>query len=366
MRRVAKLEIIFGLFALALIYFVIVNNTSITGFVISPANGITLISPSDNTQTKETNIYFMFKYPTEFKMEECSLILNDQVARTTKGLLSPYDTRIRAELVPGTYYWSIECTDTNNMKLSSTTRRLVIEEKEESALRITGFLNRQGFVYEFELKDGLELNISNVVPNDVIRARMNDNTYEISILRVIQDYSTGTESVEFLVTPGDKRIKLEEGGLISVDFNNDGKNDLNIMLNDISYRRAFFTLSTKQEAQPEEAKPPLSEKPSIITSPAQEKKDKVRTEEQQLAQKPAQAEGLIEIFLIGLIVVMIIIIISTLKNRRDEEKEYITKLKKKATEKRPKRKKRKAKKKISKKKRLKKKSEKRRAKKKQS
>ena len=336
MKKVIKLEIIFGLFALVLIYFVIVNNASITGFVISSATGITLVSPSDNTQTKETSIYFMFKYPVEIEMQECSLILNGYVARTTKAMLSPYDTRIRTDLVPGTYLWSIECIDVSNLKLVSETKYLVIGEEEESELRITSFLNRAGFIYEFELKQDLELNISNVVPNDVIRVRREDNTYDMSILRLIQDYSTGTELVDLLISPGNKRVRLNQGDSTSIDFNNDGQNDLNIVLNDISYRKALFTVSTKQEAEP---KPPAIEEPGIVVSPVKERKE-VKVKEQEPTQIPeqAQAGGLVELFFVGLIVVLIIAIISTARSRKKEEKKYITKLRKRTALKKPKKK----------------------------
>lgn len=331
MRRVTKLEIIFGLITFLLIYSVLVSNASITGFVVAPS--ITLVSPASNVQTEETSIYFMFKYSPEFEMKECSLILNDEVARIANALLSPYDTRIRVDLMPGRYIWRIECIDTSDSKLVSETRHLIIDEKEEeSELKVTSFPNRPGLIYEFELKPNLELEIKGVMPNDVIRVKKDDNTYDMNVLRLIQDYSRGTEVVDLLITPGNKRMRLDQGDLTSIDFNNDNKDDLYIVLNDISYKKALFTVSTKEEGA--EAKPPVIEKPERITSPVEEIKEEVKLEEKETTQIPDQVlkRGILELAFIGFIIILIIAIISqTMRKKEEEEKKYLTTLKEKTS-----------------------------------
>ncbi|MBW2991313.1 hypothetical protein KY348_06465 [Candidatus Woesearchaeota archaeon] len=367
MKRVTKLEIVFGLFALALIYLVIANNASITGFVISPAASITLVAPTHDTQTKATSIYFMFKYPSELDMKECSLILNDQIAKTATGLLSPYDTRIRTDLVPGTYIWSIECIDTDNIKITSPTRRLIIGEEEESELTITKFPNRAGYIYEFEIKDDLELDIDKVMPNDVIRARKGENTYEINIMRIIQDYSKGIGMVGLMITPGDKRMNLHEKASINLDFNNDGQEDIELTLNYISYKKAYFTVSTKQESNllGEAARAPVIRKVNVVITPVLEEPEEAEPEQQQPASQleKSRAAIIVQFLLIALIVILIIAIIIKVKSRKEEEKEYITKLKKAAMTK-VKKKVKKTKKKTAKKKTAKKKAAKKKLKKK--
>ncbi|MBW3001444.1 hypothetical protein KY341_06230, partial [Candidatus Woesearchaeota archaeon] len=246
---------------------------------------------------------FMFKYPLELEIKECALLLNEKVAKTTNALFSPHDTRIKTELVPGTYHWRIECVDTSNQVIYSELRKLIIGEQEESELKISRFPDRDGFIYEFELKDNLEIDIKNVVPNDVIRVKEQDITYDMNILRVIQDYSTGIEFVELLISDGYKRIKLGEGDSTSIDFNNDGYAELDIILNDISFRKAFFTVSTEKQS-------------SNIAGKA--------------LQEPAQTSQpltLLEVFLAGLIIALIIAIIFVLKRRKEEEKQYLTELK---------------------------------------
>ena len=139
MKKKTYVEIGFGLFALSLIYVIIASNASITGFVTSPQASVSLVAPQDDEQVNPGKVQFMFKYPYEFNAAECSLLLNQEPAKTTNALLSSRDTRISMDLVQGTYYWSVECVDNDDFKLASATRKLVVGEQEESKLRITAF-----------------------------------------------------------------------------------------------------------------------------------------------------------------------------------------------------------------------------------
>jgi len=339
MRRATHVEITFGLFALALIYVIIANNASLTGLVISPGTGILLKSPADNTITTQTSTYFIFEYPPELEMKECSLIINNNLARTTNALLSPYDTRIRTDLKPGEYEWMIKCIDTNNTVLTSPTRRLVVRsEVKDSDLKKTKFPNRLGYLYEFELREGLELDINNVVPNDVIRVIKEGNAYEISILRIIQDYKIGMQAVELLITPGYKRIKIREGDSARIDFNNDGSADLYLVLNDAYYGKAFFTAKEKTNMVVEEGeeKEETSAKPSMESlgqGEGREEATKPEKQEPVKIQAGTSSQRTSEFFLIGIIIILLIAITLTLRTKKDEEAEYIIKLKRKSAKK---------------------------------
>jgi len=336
MKRVTKLEIVFGLCALGMIYFIITSNASITGFVVNPGSFITLKAPADNTHTQLTSTYFMFEYSPELEMKECSLIINGEIIKTTNALLSPYDTRIRLEMKPGSYTWRIECTEMNDMIISSDSRRIMIGEQEESELRITGFPGRDGTLYEFNLKEGLELEIKDVVPNDVIRAIKGENAYDMNILRVSQDYTRGIEFTELLITPGDKRIKLDRTESSTIDFNNDGQKDLMITLKDVVFRKAIFTVTTNLAEQNSIGKATLEE-PTISISPlGQEEKEQPDAGTEKQTPLPNtltnQKVGLLEIFLGAVFIVLVIIIICVIRSKRKEAEEaYVTSLYKKGS-----------------------------------
>jgi hypothetical protein len=246
MKKIVKIEIIFGLLSLFLIYVIIASNASITGFVVGASPLITLVSPTENTETQSTDISFMFKYSYEVSMSECSLKLNDQAIKTINSFLSSSnDVKIQKEMAPGSYFWGIECIDSNGYKIISETRRINILEKKEGDLKATRFFgDRTGTVYEFELKEGLELEIPDTIPNDVIRARQDKNYYELSLIRISQDYTKNLEFAELIITPGEKRLTLFTGNSVDVDFDNDGINDLKITLSDVSYRKATFIVKT--------------------------------------------------------------------------------------------------------------------------
>lgn len=334
MKRLTKIEIGFGIFALALIYFVVSSNASISGFLVSPTPGVTLVYPPTNAELEKTSIEFMFKHPYEVDVNECSLLINSQVAKTTKGIISARDTRIRLDLNPGSYYWKVECVDTDGLTLFSSNRYLTIIGKEGPVVKTSGYIDGTGSFYEFELQDELEIELGKLEPNDVIRVVKGDNTYEILIVRIIQEYSTELEKIDFVVTPGNKRISLSKGSSIDIDFNNDGEKDLNLLLTDVSYGKAYIIASTKKQTETTSAN--LGGQASLTTKTtepetANAEEQEEKAEQQQPANITEKTKGLgtFEFILIGLIIILIIALTLTGKgNKVDEEKQYINSLKK--------------------------------------
>jgi hypothetical protein len=313
------IEIAFGLFALAIIYVIISNNTSITGFVTGPPANIILVAPAENTQTTQSVIAFTFQYPPELEIKECSLLLNNEIVKTTT-ILSPQGTRMLLELDPADYVWSVECTNENNFIINSETRRLIIGTGADPNVRKTSIPGKPGTIYEFEIKQGFKLAINGLEANDVIRAKRQGNTYDATVLRVAQDYSKGLEFAELMVTPGDKRIRLSQGDSVSIDFNNDGQDDIILTLYDVSYSKASFIISNPEAAGTEAP----GQQPQITIRPVDQQQPATITNRE-------NSQSLLGLFLVGLIVALIIAIASTLKSKvLDEEKEYVTKLKQEA------------------------------------
>ncbi|HJX05370.1 MAG TPA: hypothetical protein VJ461_01535 [Candidatus Nanoarchaeia archaeon] len=330
MRKETKLEIVFGLCALGMIYFIITSNASITGFVVNPGSFISLKAPTDNTRTELTSIYFMFSYSPELEMKECSLIINGELVKTTNSLLSPYDTRIRLDLKPGSYTWRIECIEISDMIISSDSRRITIGEQEEGELRVTGFPGREGTLYEFNLREGLELEIKDTVPNDVIRAIRGENTYDVNILLVSQDYTRGIEFAELLVTPGDKRVRLDRTESSAIDFNNDGQKDLVITLKDVVFRKATFIVTTNL-AEQNLIGGAMLEEPTISISPLENEAEALGETEKKptLTRGDVQEIGALQIFLGVLIVIIVLVIIGFIRSKRKEAEEaYVASLSK--------------------------------------
>jgi hypothetical protein len=311
MKKSTGTEIAFGLLALGLIYFVITSNASITGFVISSSSEVSLVSPAPNTQTASPMITFIYSYRDTYNVKECSLIINNNLVAVANAMLSPYNNRITAELVTGSYDWRVECLTTEGTKISSETRRVVIGEIKNPDLRITKMPRRPGNLYEFQLKEGLVLNLQNLIPNDVIKVKQGLNTYSLDVLRVSQDYSRGIEYVDMITTPASKRIRLNQYQSVNIDFNNDGADDLQLTLDDISYNKAFMTARVVATAKQAAAAGPSG----------------------YLFKSSSGAEtgttGLVEIFLIGAVIVMILSVLITWKSHWNEKK-YLTNLKVKA------------------------------------
>jgi len=237
-------EVFFVLVVLGLVLLLTDRDISVNGRAIQNIQGITLVSPADNTQTKNGNIFFTFKYDPETIIKSCSLIIDEKPARVMDTLLSAYGTRMQAELAPGEYHWSIACIDSGGSEIKSGRRNIIIMPIEENQVQVEHFFNKPGIKYTFELEKGLDLNIENLIPNDVIIAKRDKSSYETTVLRINQDYSKNTDSIELMIMPGTKRARMNKGESLKIDFNNDGLSDVTLTLLKVSYKKAFLNIRT--------------------------------------------------------------------------------------------------------------------------
>jgi hypothetical protein len=71
-----------------------------------------------------------------------------------------------------------------------------------------------------------------------------ENRYSITALHVVQDYKLNQEYAGFMITPGDKRLRLAEEGRALIDFNNDGRIDALLRLESIAHGEARISLKS--------------------------------------------------------------------------------------------------------------------------
>lgn len=321
MRRPTGLDLALGMFAFVLMYIVISTNSPITGFVIGPPTTIELVSPADATETTQTSTTFMFTYPQDINMKQCSLVLEDKIVKTTTMLLSASGSRMTFDLKPGTYSWRIECIDSNDVKIDSLTRTILIITPQE-AVGLQKIPGSTGFYYEFVLKDGLVLTIPDVRPGDIIRPKRGADTYMITVLLIAQDYNRGLTFTELLVTPGDKRIMLNPGSSTNIDFNNDDINDLSLSLDSIAYERAIFTATCLEQAKAETSLPDNSQStPSAApNSQAQSQKSEQRIPTWSVPK--LEGNYLVVIALIITLILLIVIVV-LVKNKASKGRGFI-------------------------------------------
>lgn len=244
MKKRTRNEVFFVLAVLGLILLLTDREITVNGRAIQDMQAITPVSPSDNTQTSNGNIFFTFKYDPETSMKSCSLMIDEKPARIMDALLSAYSTRIQAELASGEYHWSIACISSDGSEIKSERRNIVVLPKEENQVQADHFFNKPGTKYTFELRKGLDISLENLMPNDAIIAKRDGSSYETSVLRINQDYSKNTDSVELMIMPGTKRVKINRGESVRIDFNNDGEIDVIFTLMKVSYKKAFLNIRT--------------------------------------------------------------------------------------------------------------------------
>jgi hypothetical protein len=321
MRKATGLDLVLGMLSFVLIYILITHNSSITGFVIGPPVTLELVGPADNTEATQNSMTFIFQYPPDLEMKECSLILDDNVFKIITEFLSAYNSRIKADIKPGTHSWGIECTDTNNVTIQSLTRSLTIITPQE-AVGMQKISGSTGYVYEFVLRDGLVLNIPDVRSGDALRAKRDQDTYLVTVLRIAQDYNRGLTFSELLITPGDKRIMLNPGGYTDIDFNNDDIQDMKLSLDAISYGRAVFTVAAlKQEKKTTDEAPSQQSNATTPVSNA-DKTTGASLPKFNITIPKLEGNFLMLLALVATLIVLIVIVV-LVKNKASKGKGYI-------------------------------------------
>jgi hypothetical protein len=251
MREDTKLKILFVVFAIGAALFVIASNPGITGNVVAEEKNINLISPVDTARTNNHEMDFIFSYDYEIDMQTCSLIINDEEKKSLNALLRPNRNKISYELSAGEYNWMIACKDSEEKIYDSIQRKFTITGLlEEKDYEKTKFKDRAGYLYKLLIREDTALEVSGVVPNDVLELVIGENTYEIQILRINQDYERGVEYTEVLVIPGNKRLKIYEQEKVDLDLNNDNIIDAVVGLESITYNKATFIVESYKEQEP--------------------------------------------------------------------------------------------------------------------
>jgi hypothetical protein len=87
--------------------------------------------------------------------------------------------------------------------------------------------------------------IKGISEGENILVRDGINTYQVTFAHVVQDFQQGQEYASLLEGPGDKRLRLPEGGRALVDFNNDGHVEVMISVSSISSGMAAITVQTR-------------------------------------------------------------------------------------------------------------------------
>jgi len=321
MRKATGLDIVLGMLAFVLIYVVISTNSSITGFVIGPPATIELVSPADGAETTQTSITFMFKYPPELDMKQCSLVFDNTIVKTAFSLLSADNGRIKMDLKPGTYPWGIECIDSDDVKIESLTSTLRITTPQE-AVGLQKIPGSSGYIYEFVLKNGLVLTIPDVRSGDIFRLKRDTDTYLITVLRIAQDYGRGLTFTELLITPGDKRIMLNPGGSKNIDFNNDDVDDISLNLDALSYGRAIFTVTYLKQEKKIDAPTANSQPKNALAPTTGESNEKPRGQLPAWSFPKLEGNFLMLLALVATLVVLIVIVV-LVKNRASKGKGYV-------------------------------------------
>lgn len=98
---------------------------------------ITLLSPSDNYETKTSssskNINFRYKVSDESEIVECDLVIDGSIKETKTNVQKDVENIFSIDLSRDNYDWQIKCIDSKGNQKTSETRSLEISKKSSDS-----------------------------------------------------------------------------------------------------------------------------------------------------------------------------------------------------------------------------------------
>lgn len=117
------------------------------------APSVSLISPSNNSGDNDGNITFIYNVSDSYSVN-CSLIVNNAINQTLLNAAKGVSNSFNLTLSAGAYNWSINCTDSNNHRGASETRKLAI-------VKTTYFAGNTSNVSEIDISNLSNFTIEN-------------------------------------------------------------------------------------------------------------------------------------------------------------------------------------------------------------
>lgn len=141
------------------------------------AESVVLKSPPDDFLAQDRAVIFIFDIDSERRIESCRLFLDGAVAKAYGAISSNKNVRLQADVEPGEYEWSIECTAEGDRKLASPTRQLRVALPDAFGSNVeieySGLVEgARRYIFHIDTLQEHPVVLEGVRPNDVVEIRL--------------------------------------------------------------------------------------------------------------------------------------------------------------------------------------------------
>ena len=213
---------------------------------------VTVISPDDKSMyTGTSEINFQYNV-SEINPNSCSLVLNGTREDTNSSINTNITNDFADTLYPGSYNWSISCTDLAGNSNETTSRTLTVNSLPTS---YSGTGGGGGAVAPIIMNPTIETLSSSELQQGVNRQvkkydkllfTINNNSHSILLANLTND------SVVITLSSTPTNISLVINETRYIDLNSDNVYDLKIRLNSITGNQASLTITEISEPIPTE------------------------------------------------------------------------------------------------------------------
>jgi len=209
---------------------------------------ITLISPTDgdSSNTGTTNVIFNYNV-TEINLGNCSLLINNAIDQTGTTIYPNQTNSFSKSLSAGTYFWSVNCTDSANNPQNTSTRTIIINTATVTSSgggggggSTTTTSTPQVFsLSNSEIQNGKSLPLK---AKDKVKFTENNQSHTLTLTQILNNRTTITIESDPIT------VVLKIGEIKKIDFNSDEIYDLEIIFRSlISESQANITIKQISE-----------------------------------------------------------------------------------------------------------------------
>lgn len=211
------------------------NSTALTRVfsIDTTAPIVTSLNPIDATSTTLTSHNFTYNVSDSIILDNCSLIINEQIIGTLTSPISQSTTLgfIYPEMVEGIHLWYINCTDNAGNRANSSRKTLTITVPE-STIKSSGSGSSSGGSSSLASLDGVGYSKS-LYLNGMNSFKVLGATHSLKIANITSN------QVKIIVYSNPQEALLSVGQEKMFDFNADNIYDLSVKLISIDTTKSF-------------------------------------------------------------------------------------------------------------------------------
>jgi len=198
--------------------------------------------PASETTSLSSKTFY-FNISENYNLSQCYLIMNHSVVLINSSVNTSATNQFNLSLGPGTYNWSINCSDSASNVANSSSQSFIITAPA-STNTVGGSGGGSSSIYKTYTITEKESNIGynkKLGKNDKIKFLKNNITHTLTVKKIENDY------VNLTIQSNPVNFILNNNQEIKLNLSSDRFYDVYVKLNSIENNKANITLKTINE-----------------------------------------------------------------------------------------------------------------------